>query len=356
MSFLKELCEEYNAQINSSGIEISEENNSPLEVVLKDGQLDTSKITEYKGDALKKFEFRPQKWEQFIGQSEAKRLAKKFKKKIKHGNMKSHFFIDGIKGHGKTTYVELFAKDLNAHLIERVGKQINEDNLIDIINEINTCEEQNVILFVDEMDSMDSKIVKVLNPIIESFKIAGKKIKPFIFVGATINKHILIKNNPDTLDRIPPTHHIKFNRYNTNEIATILEQYHQQLFSNITIDKEIYFAIGKNCKFNPRTAIAMLEDYVVEKDIQKVLDDCKIVKDGLNNVDIRILKILNARNKPIGAKALAQKAGLNEKEYTTEFEPYLFEYDYIDRVPSRIITEKGKILLSKIKNKENNNV
>lgn len=342
MSFLEKLGTEFEQKMLRTS---TEETSKPLEITIKNGQFDVSRIQEYEGEEIKKFEFKPTQWKEFIGQSEAKRLAKKFKKKIEHGQMKSHFFIDGIKGHGKTTYVELFAKDLNAHLIERVGKQINEDNLVDIVNEINTCSKKHVIFFIDEMDSMDSNIIKILNPIIESFKISGKRIKPFIFVGATINKHKLITNNPDTLDRIPPTHHIKFNRYNEKEIATILKQYYKQMFADEEINEDVYLTIGQNCKYNPRTSIAMLEDYVIEKDIHKVLADCKIIKNGLTNVDIKILKILNKRTKPMGAKALAQKAGLSEKEYTTEFEPFLFEYDYIDRVPSRIITNKGKELL-----------
>ena len=58
------------------------------------------------------------------------------------------------------------------------------------------------MFFIDELDTMDWKDLKILNPVIESYKIAGKKIKPFIFVGATINKHLLLDKNSDTLDRI----------------------------------------------------------------------------------------------------------------------------------------------------------
>jgi len=36
------------------------------------------------------------------------------------------------------------------------------------------------------------------------------------------------------------------------------------------------------------------------------------------------------------------KTGLNQTEYLTEYEPFLVEYDYINRIPSRVLTEKGK--------------
>jgi Holliday junction resolvasome RuvABC ATP-dependent DNA helicase subunit len=311
-------------------------------VILADASLDVEKIIEYKGEKIKKFEFRPQTWEQFIGQTEAKERAKTIIKKAKNG-MKAHFLVDGIKGHGKTTYVELVAKTLNAHIIKRIGKQIDEDGLLDIINEINTSTSEFVMLFIDELDSMDWKVIKILNPIIESFEIVGKRIKPFIFAGATINKHILIKNNPDTLDRIPL--HIKFSRYTAGEVGIILNQYYQQLYGYKKIDADILRILSTNCKFNPRTAIGLLEEYIVENNINKVLKNCHIVKDGLTNIDIKLLQTLNNATRPMGANALAMKVGLSQNEYLREYEPFLVEYDYINRVPSRIITEKGKEIL-----------
>lgn len=325
--------------INSSNTEEAQE------ITIKENSFDISKIKEYQGESFKKFEFRPQVFSQFIGQEEAKNKAQTIIKRIKSG-MKGHFFVNGIKGHGKSTYVKLIAKELDAYLIERIGKQIDEKNLIDIVNEINTSTKDNVMFFLDEIDSTDPKVIKVLNPIIESFEIAGKRIKPFIFACATINKHILIKNNPDTLDRIGT--HIKFSRYNSDEIVKIITQYKEQLYSSKQISKKVYNIISINCKYNPRTAISLLEDYVVEGDIDYVLKNSKIIKDGLTETDIKILNALKNSGKRTGANALAQRAGLSEKEYTTEYEPFLCEYEYIERTPTRCITEKGRKILETI--------
>jgi len=160
-------------------------------VVLKEPTFDTSRIKSYDGEDIKSFEFRPQNFKQFIGQEEAKEKAKTIISKAQRG-IKSHFLVDGIKGHGKTTYVELVAKELDAKLIERIGRQIDEEGLVNIVNEINNSEEEFVVFFIDEFETMDWKLIKVLNPMIESFKISGKRIKPFTFAGATINKHILL--------------------------------------------------------------------------------------------------------------------------------------------------------------------
>ena len=327
---------------------VEEENNqqNPIKIEIKDSKFDSSRIKSYEGEETKQFEFRPQKFEQFIGQKEAKARAQIIMKKARRG-IRGHFLVDGIKGHGKTTFVELVAKNLNAHLIQRVGKQIEEEELENIIREINSSTSENVMFFIDEFDTMDWKVIKVLNPIIEQFKINGINIKPFIFAGATINKHSLIKTVPDTLDRIPT--HIKFERYSSEDIATILRQYKEQLYPEDDVPEEVIKIISENCKFNPRTSISLLEDFIVTKNIKKVLKNCNIIMEGLTNIDIRILRVLRHATRPMGANALAMKCKLSQAEYTREYEPFLVEYNYVDRIPSRVITDKGQELIEGLK-------
>ena len=331
---------------------ISEEETSdkpePLKVELKNPQFDTSRIVEYKGEEIKAFEFRPRNFKEFISQNFAKEQARTIIKKVAR-NIRGHLFLSARQGMGKTTFIQLLANELKAKLIIRVGKQLdNPDELINVINEINTSQEKNIIFFIDEIDSMDKKIVKMLNPIIEQFEVSGKKIKPFIFAGASISKDILIKNNPDTLDRIG--HHIHFTNYSADNIKTILTQYKIQLYSDDNVSKEILDIISKSCKFCPRIAISLLEDFVVEQDIKKVLKNRRIVKKGLTEIDIKILIVLSKAIRPMGENAVALRAGLNQAQYRQEFEPYLYEMGYINRTPSRVISEKGKEFLKELNN------
>lgn len=333
--------EEYEAYIEEEKNRVKEKGET-ITAVLKEPEFNADGIIEYKGEGIRKFEFRPEKWEQFIGQEEAKDRVQTVIKKAEMG-LKGHIMVNGIKGHGKTTFVELLAKDLEAKLISVVGKQLNEDSLLDIINQINTSTEKHVVFFIDELDSCDWKVIKILNPIIESFRINGKQIKPFIFAGATINKHMLIEKNPDTLDRIPT--HVTFSKYNDQELSIILKQYCDQLYKEEKVSAEAIYEIAKNCKYNPRTAIAFLEDYIIEKNIPKVLKNAKIIKNGLAKEDVNLLKILSEAKRPMGANALAMKLGMSQKEYEREYEPFLVEYGYVDRVPSRVITDKGRKFL-----------
>src|SRR5271166_3452030 len=50
--------------------------NDPMRLILEPATLNTGKIGDISIPEVKKFEFRPTKWEEFIGQEDAKELAK----------------------------------------------------------------------------------------------------------------------------------------------------------------------------------------------------------------------------------------------------------------------------------------
>ena len=321
----------------------NEEGENPLKVELTNPKFDISKIKEYKGGGLKKFEFRPRNFLEFIGQAQAKEQAKTIIKKVVRG-MKGHLFLSAMQGTGKTTFIQLLANELNAKLITRVGKMIDEpEEIINVINEINTSTEKNIIFFIDEIEGVDRKTIKLLNPIIEQFEVAGKKIKPFIFAACTIVKDIIQKNNPDFLDRIG--HHIFFTNYIDSDITKILQQYRQQLYKDDKVSDKVLETIGNSCKFCPRIAISLLDDFIVEQDISRVLKNRRIFKGGLTEIDIKVLKVLSKAKRPMGANALSQKIGISQNQYLLEFEPFLTAYEFVDRTPSRVLGVQGKIFL-----------
>jgi len=51
----------------------------------------------------------------------------------------------------------------------------------------------------------------------------------------------------------------------------------------------------------------------------------------------------------MGSNAIATRCGLPEPEYLRDYEPFLYEFVYINRTPSRVITEKGIKLLKELK-------
>jgi Holliday junction resolvasome RuvABC ATP-dependent DNA helicase subunit len=292
----------------------------------------------------KTFEFRPTTWAQFIGQEQAKARVPTIKAQFERG-MRAHIILSAIRGHGKTSYIELLSKSLGTHLIQRIGHGITLDTLPEIINEINKTEQPS-LLFIDEIDTMAKEMIKLMNPVIESFSISGKQVRPFLFACATINKYMLYKNNPDFLDRIQ--HHVQFTRYSIEELTQIITQVYQQLYKEEKITAEELTELARNAKFNPRTAINLLEYFVVDHNISNVLKTCCIVKDGLTDTDVKILEFLNSSLKPVGANAIALKVSMSQAEYVNEWESFLYEFGYLDRRPSRVITEKGKQFLQSI--------
>jgi holliday junction DNA helicase RuvB len=325
---------------------INTDENNPLKVIIKDNNINSERIIEYTGEELKSFNWYPSNFKEFIGQEEAKEQIKIIMKKAEKG-IKAHAILSAIQGHGKTTLLRLLAKQLGARLIERIGKQLDADTIVDIVNEITTSKEKHVIFFLDEIDTADWKNLKLLNPIIQDFKLCDKRIKPFIFAGATINKDLLIKQVPDLLDRIP--HSLQFKRYTNEELEQIISQYVNQLYNNEEIPKEAIKAMAQNCKLNPRLALGLIEDYIITKDINKTLKNRRIQKNGLTDIDIKILEILNEATRPMGANAVAMRIGLSQSQYEREYEPFLYEMKYIARTPSRIIDKKGRELLEELK-------
>ena len=316
-----------------------------MTVRIQEPAVDINRINSSKGEK-KRFIYRPETFDQYIGQPLAKAKCKLSIQKIKE-DIKTHILIDGIRGHGKTTLVRIVAKQLNAKLIERVGKLVTVDNLPDILNEINASTDEHVMFFIDEMDKLSSDVLKIMNPVLEDYELAGAKIRRFIFAGATINKYDLINRAPDTLDRIDTQ--IRLERYSVDDVYQILSQYHTQLYSQYQIKEESLKVISSNCKFNPRTGIAMLTDLLILKEVEEVLTVNNVLKDGLTSRDKRILETLAGSKRPLGANALAQLVGISQADYQAEYEPYLCEMGYVARVPSRVITDKGRQLLEVLK-------
>lgn len=320
---------------------------STMEVVIKESGFDTSKLLNYESD-VKKFNFRPSTFNEFIGQDENKDRIKMAIKRIELG-MKVHFFFNALPGLGKTTMARLIANNLDAEFIERIGKQITPESLVDVMNCFHKSDKKHCIFFVDEVETLSFDVCKVLNPLLEDFAIAGKQVKPFIFIAATINKSELVKRgNGDMLDRI--SDHIYFENYTTQNIEDILNQYHSKLYNNFKTTPEDIHILSQNCKESPRISITMLEYYLASQNVYDVLKYFKIVKDGLTTTDVGILKALMERYpKTLGASALSQKAGVNQKDYIEIYESYLVNKGYINRTPMRMISDKGIKLLEGLK-------
>jgi len=326
----------------------SETDNS---VTIKEGYFNSKAIKEYP-IKTKKFIYRPKSLEQYIGQDKAKSLVKLNIKKIKELRT-VNFLLSGKKGGGKTTLAYIIKNLLNATLFEHIaGELSNPDQLENIINEISfnengepRPEDERVVLFLDEIHALSPKLCEIFYPIMEDYQIGGKAIKPFILIGATTEKNKLLEKVSPFVDRFQVQ--IDLENYTEEDIIKILRQYNQQIYLEKIVPDIKLTIIARNCKFTPRIAITLLEDCLIEENIGKVLSNHRIIKDGLTDIDFKLLKTLNDNDKPLGENALAQILGISQADYKQQYEPHLCEMGYILRTPrGRLISAEGKRILN----------
>jgi Holliday junction DNA helicase RuvB len=280
---------------------------------------------------------------EFIGQEDSKasiNTAIKIIKQVRPINI----FMSSRPGMGKSTLSELVAKELDAEYIYTIPEQLlNVDKISEVLNRIQASNKL-VCWCIDECHLMSKHLINILLPILQDHRLGDVIIKDFVLILATTDYNKLYKKSEALISRCQ----IKINleKYTINNLVTIIKQYRQKLNIDINIPEKDYELIALNSKGCPRNAINMLLKRLVVYNMDEIFKENKIVGNGLNNIDIEILKYLNINSTAIGANFLSQKVGLLEDDYLKIYEPYLVECGYIDRNKSgRFITEKGKGIL-----------
>jgi len=293
-----------------------------------------------------KFYYRPTTFEEYISQEKAKDKSRLTIELIKKG-FPRHFLIMGNAGHGKTTLAGIIAKELGFNFNCYVGSNFEIPTIQEfLIKNQNSKNPQ--ILFIDELAEVDKKTLTYMLPIIEDFKVNNLELKRFILIGATTDTWLISKRCQPFLDRI----HCKIylEEYEADDIKKLLKQYNDQIHK-FNVTEEVYNKLARNVRYVPRIALAYF-DYLVacNGDLEKVLQMNRIIKDGLDDVDIRILHHLSIVGKPVGEQALAIIANMISAEYKELREPYLMRQELLSRTSrGRILTLKGKELLNELK-------
>ena len=100
-------------------------------------------------------------------------------------------------------------------------------------------------------------------------------------------------------------------------------------------------SIAKNCKNTPRIARTLLRKYIFNNDWKQVLKMNKIIKEGLTDQDIKILKYLSSKPKGVGKNTVANYLRIKPSTYEFELEPYLVFKDFVEVSNRRKITPQG---------------
>ena len=340
MSILANMIDAFNIEMKEEIVSNGyvEEKNSPTEIILKPEILDISNIEEGEGD----ISFRPVSFNQMIGQDKAKeRVLCYLKGCAKFNDKFPNTFLSAPAGCGKTIFANIIANMLGKKFVSCTAGEIkSEQQLVDKIVE---CE--GGILFLDEIHRLSKKIGTFMLPILEEYKIAGKRIKPFIMIGATTHKGDLSEHLEALLQRFNLD--IELENYTDDELIMILKQYINKEYSNVKVEYDILNEIAKNCRLTPRLALSLLKEFIYIEDWGKVKYNNNILMDGLTVKDIKLLRYLISVD-GAGKANIAKFLRVEPKTYEFGIEPYLMFKELISVGNKRKITEKGKNFLNEI--------
>ncbi len=299
---------------------------------------------------------RPQKLEDYIGQSKAKENLKIYIDAAKaRGEALDHVLFYGPPGLGKTTLSGIIANEMGTNLKITSGPAIEKPGeMAAILNNL----QENDILFVDEIHRLNRQVEEVLYPAMEDYVIdivIGKgatarsirlDLPKFTLVGATTRAGLL---TAPLRDRFGVISRLEF--YTIEELQAILLRSASVL--GVELDSEGAIELARRSRGTPRIANRLLKrvrDFAQVKYEGKItkevaifaLDLLEVDKLGLDNGDRTILQTIIHKfsGGPVGLETLAAAIGEDVGTLEDVYEPYMIQHGLLQRTPrGRVATQ-----------------
>jgi len=316
----------------------NKEEDDTLSITIKPEALDTSKLQNGSGSK----QYRPKSLDEYIGQENAKAIILDFMKGCKEFNEPfPHTFISAPAGHGKTLLAEIVADISGKKVVKTTGGQLkNQQDFVDLISE---CD--GGFILIDEANRIKKDVGFFMLPVIEKFEVNNQSLNPFTVVFMTTHLGDLAKDLDALIQRCDIK--LELEHYNPSQLVTILKNYKDKQYPNIEVAVEIFDKIAINCRCTPRISRAFLRSYVYNRDIQKVIKQNRIVKDGITDVDIKVLNYIKS-NGGASKASIASFLRVKPQNYEFETEPYLIHKELLEVKNKRKITDKGIQFLKEI--------
>ncbi len=304
---------------------------------------------------------RPLNFDEFPGQHDVKEKIKVFVKAAQgRGEPLDHTLLFGPPGLGKTTLAQIMAHELKVDIKITSAPAIDKKgDLAAILTSLKPFS----VLFIDEIHRLPRVIEEYLYTAMEDYYIdivtgdglGSQSMKfqlvPFTLVGATTRAGLL--DNPFR-DRFGIQERLQF--YDRESLCQILLRSAQIL--KLVIEPTAAAEIAKRARGTPRIANRLLKrvrDYaevkgdgtITNEITMYALDQLGVDKNGLDEMDRRILKIIAEKydGGPVGIETLS--AALGEESETLEevYEPFLIQEGFIQKTPrGRALTNYWKEL------------
>jgi Holliday junction DNA helicase RuvB len=298
---------------------------------------------------------RPQRLEEFVGQSKAKQNLRVFIEAAKQrGEALDHVLFAGPPGLGKTTLAQIMSRELGVNFKATSGPVIAKAG--DLAALLTNLEERDV-LFIDEIHRLNPAVEEILYPAMEDFQLdliigegpAARSVRidlaKFTLVGATTRTGLLTTPLRDRFG-IP----VRLDFYTEAELLDIVKRGARVM--QVAVSEEGAREIARRARGTPRIAGRLLRrvrdfaavaraDIIDAKVADKALSALDVDAKGLDSLDHRYLSCIavNFGGGPVGIDTIA--ASLSEARDALEdiVEPYLLQLGFLNRTPrGRLLT------------------
>ena len=301
--------------------------------------------------------FRPQKLEDFIGQSDLKRTLRLMldasKKRV---NILEHVAFFGPPGLGKTTLAGIIASEQGTRMHELAAPSITKPG---DLAQVLVAVQRGDILFLDEIHALKRESSELLYGAMEDFKVSIKvdqsdskpitlTIYPFTLVGATTDFGLL----PEPM-RARFGHSFYLKPYSLDELAGVVLRAANTL--GYMTDEDALMGIAVRSRGTPRVALRLFRrcvdaatnadtDIIDSTLVEATMPLLGLDHLGLEDADRKYLATLATIYKggPTGPRSIAANANIDLATVEGVIEPALLMAGLIARTPrGRRITRAG---------------